>query len=201
MPDLSIELEKKAYHLKTLSDISQEIFFLKEPKEILPKLLLMVMGSYGSLRGLVFLIDEEQAAVQYSNQRGADASLLVELSQLINSNGKFFTGINEPIHLNDGEDEVVGFVEGGEDFVAGHSDGLAVFVAAFDFDEAELAGLGDEGLDVVAATVGADVSWLEAQAALGFHDGLHGEGLDARGLAFFCSLLLDGIWVRCFRLA
>ncbi|MGI9571311.1 MAG: SpoIIE family protein phosphatase [Desulfobulbia bacterium] len=103
MIDLDSELDKKAYHLRTLSDISQEIFFLKEPKEILPKLLLMVMGSYGSIRGLVFLLDEAQAALEASNQRGADISLQVELAQLISSNGKFMTGIDQPIHLNAAE--------------------------------------------------------------------------------------------------
>lgn len=105
MTDLSNELEKKAYHLKTLSDISQEIFFLKEPEEILPKLLLMVMGSYGSLRGFVFLLDEEQKAVEFSDQRGADTSLQVELAQLIRSNGKFMIGIDQAIHLNSREVE------------------------------------------------------------------------------------------------
>lgn len=105
MMDLSSELEKKSYHLKTLSDISQEIFFLKEPKEILPKLLLMVMGSYGSIRGLVFLLDEAQAAVEVANQRGADAGIEEELAQLVKRHGrKFMMEIDQPIQVVSGAD-------------------------------------------------------------------------------------------------
>jgi len=100
MIDLDSELDKKAYHLKTLSDISQEIFFLKEPKDILPKLLLMVMGSYGSIGGFVFLLDEAQAAVEVSNQRGADTNIQAELARLVKNNGlKFMIGIDQPIQL------------------------------------------------------------------------------------------------------
>lgn len=100
MTNLASELEKKAYHLKTLSDVSQEIFFVNEPAEIIPKLLLMVMGSYGSMEGLAFLFNEDQTAIEVFSQRGLESSLEDDLSQLIDNN--FYSansGIDQPIFL------------------------------------------------------------------------------------------------------
>jgi sigma-B regulation protein RsbU (phosphoserine phosphatase) len=100
MIDPNIELDKKAYHLTTLNDVSQEIFFLKEPKEILPKLLLMVMGSYGSIRGLVYLFDEEQSAIEVSDQRGVGPGIQDELAQMVKRRGhSSLIGIDQPIQL------------------------------------------------------------------------------------------------------
>lgn len=100
MTNLTDELEKKTYHLKTLSDVSQEIFFLKEPKEIIPTLLLMVMGSYGSMQGLAFLLNEEQTAIEVFNQQGVEASLKGDLEQLIKSQSHTSViGIDQSIQL------------------------------------------------------------------------------------------------------
>lgn len=100
MTDLTSELEKKAYHLKTLNDVSQELFFLKEPKEIIPTLLLMVMGSYGSVQGFAFLLNEEQTAIEAFSQQGIKANLKDDLEQLINSQShESVIGIDQPIQL------------------------------------------------------------------------------------------------------
>ena len=101
MTNLTNELEKKTYHLKTLSDVSQEIFFLKDPQEIIPKLLLMVMGSYGSLQGLAFLLNEEQTAIEVFSQRGVENNLKDELARLIENNpSASIFGINQPSRLS-----------------------------------------------------------------------------------------------------
>ncbi|MCG6931483.1 MAG: SpoIIE family protein phosphatase [Desulfofustis sp.] len=103
MSRLAQELEKKAYHLRTLSDVSQEIFFLNDPKEIIPKLLLMVMGSYGSMQGVAFLFNEQQSAIDVFSQRGFDSSLKEDLDlRLGNSNGGVLAGIDQPVALEMG---------------------------------------------------------------------------------------------------
>ena len=100
MTDLTDELEKKAYHLKTLNDVSQEIFFLKEPKEIIPSLLLMVMGSYGSVQGFAFLLNEEQTAIEVFSQQGVESHLKDDLEHLIEIlSNESFVGIDQPIQL------------------------------------------------------------------------------------------------------
>ena len=102
MTDITNELEKKAYHLKTLSDVSQEIFFLKEPEEILPTLLLMVMGSYGSMKGLAFLLNDEQTAIEVFRQHGVEGNLKDDLTQLIESKSqKSVICIDQPIQLEE----------------------------------------------------------------------------------------------------
>jgi sigma-B regulation protein RsbU (phosphoserine phosphatase) len=102
MTDLTNELDKKAYHLKTLSDVSQEIFFLKEPKEIIPTLLLMVMGSYGSMKGLAFLLNKEQTAIEVFSQQGVEGNLEDDLMQLIESKAqKSVIAIDQSIQLEE----------------------------------------------------------------------------------------------------
>ena len=100
MTILTNELEKKAYHLKTLNDVSQELFFLKEPEEIISTLLLMVMGSYGSVQGFAFLLNEEQTAIEVLSQQGVEGRLKDDLEELIkNRFHESFTGIDQPIRL------------------------------------------------------------------------------------------------------
>ncbi len=106
-----------------------------------------------------------------------------------------------PINHDDGQDEVVGLVERGQDLVFCDDHRCGAFDTAFDFDEAQFAGAGDARFDVVAAFVGADIAWHVAQVALGLHDSLHGEAFDTGG---FVGKLGDGrgfvlfLWPRKF---
>src|SRR5690606_10118451 len=82
--------------------------------------------------------------------------------------------------LDDGEDEVIGLVEGGEDLVLGDGDGGGTDDAALDLEEAQGAGAGDAALDVVAELVGLAVAGLKAEVAFGPHD--DGAGASSGGL-------------------
>src|SRR5581483_792115 len=62
-----------------------------------------------------------------------------------------------PVDPHDGEVEVLGRVQPGQELVAGDRDGAGARDAAFDLDEAQAAAAGDAGLDVVATLRGAHV--------------------------------------------
>ena len=50
------ELERRIFHLKTLYEVSQVIGSLRDPQQIMKNLLLMVMGTFGALKGVSFTI-------------------------------------------------------------------------------------------------------------------------------------------------
>ncbi|MEN8200493.1 MAG: GAF domain-containing SpoIIE family protein phosphatase [Thermodesulfobacteriota bacterium] len=87
MEEATHELDKKIFHLKTLNDVSQEIVFLKDPQDIIPHLLLMVMGTYGSMQGMAFLLDDSGNAIEVFSGRGVDDSVEEGLLQFIKSKG------------------------------------------------------------------------------------------------------------------
>ena len=101
MRQSSHELEKRIYHLKTLYDVSQEIVFLKEPKEIVIRLLLMIMGTYGSRQGVAFLLNDDQTAIKVFSERGLDESVEDDLIQLIEcKHDKSIVQIDHDVLLN-----------------------------------------------------------------------------------------------------
>src|SRR2546426_1330999 len=79
--------------------------------------------------------------------------------------------------LDDGKDEVVGFVERVEDLVLRDRDGRRVRQAPLYLDEAQPARAGDAALDVVAELLVLAVCRLESEATLDFHD----DGARTRG--------------------
>ena len=81
----------------------------------------------------------------------------------------------------DGENESVGGVEGGADFVFCDGDGIGVGAAPFDFDKAQAA-VGGGGLDIVAELFGADIDGAIAEASFEGDDGVHGDGLDGAAI-------------------
>jgi serine phosphatase RsbU (regulator of sigma subunit) len=87
MNKTELELEKKVFHLKTLNDVSKEIVFLKDTKDIITRLLLMIMGTYGSTQGIAFLFDEEEATIEVYSERGLEKSIEKDFIQLIDSTG------------------------------------------------------------------------------------------------------------------
>lgn len=64
------EIEKRIFYLKTLYDLSQEIGYLRETNEIVKNLLLMIMGTFGTSRGFIFLFDKARKNMGAFTQRG-----------------------------------------------------------------------------------------------------------------------------------
>ena len=77
------ELERRIFHLKTLFDVSQEIVFLKTPNDIMKTLLMMIMGTFGSVSGLIILVDKQKGKVQEVARRSIIQSSIDTLSQAI----------------------------------------------------------------------------------------------------------------------
>jgi class 3 adenylate cyclase len=65
-----MELERRMFHLKTLYDLSQEIGVLKKTEEIMKNLLMMIIGTFGTLRGIVVLVDLGKGSIEEIFQRG-----------------------------------------------------------------------------------------------------------------------------------
>jgi len=79
------ELEKRVYHLKTLFDVSQEISFMKGVEEISKTLLTMIMGTFGSLSGIVVLVDTDKGCIETISRRGIEGDVESELSCVIDA--------------------------------------------------------------------------------------------------------------------
>jgi adenylate cyclase len=101
-----MELERRIFHLKTLYDLSQEIGVLKGRKEIMKNLLMMIMGTFGALRGIVILVDMSKGSAEEIFQRGMGKTSLGMLSQAIEA--RYFKGLEEIacIHVLDEKAEV-----------------------------------------------------------------------------------------------
>jgi len=59
------ELEKRLFHLKTLYDVTREIGPLRDIQEIIENLLLMVMGAFGALSGVILLVEINPTRVEF----------------------------------------------------------------------------------------------------------------------------------------
>jgi adenylate cyclase len=70
-----LELQRRVYHLKTLFDVGQEIGVLKGMDEIAKTLLTMVMGTFGSLGGIVALVDTQKQCIETVARRGLDEEI------------------------------------------------------------------------------------------------------------------------------
>ena len=77
------ELERRIFHLKTLYEVSQVIGSLRDPQQIMKNLLLMVIGTFGALKGVAFLVDVQQGRVAVATQRSMGKTVLTELSQAV----------------------------------------------------------------------------------------------------------------------
>ncbi|MBI3030573.1 MAG: PilZ domain-containing protein [Candidatus Rokubacteria bacterium] len=82
------ELEKRMFHLKTLYDLSREIGFLIDTQAIMTNLLMMVIGTFGTFRGVILLIDTERASIEAVAQRGLDDQSMRTLAEMVQS-GRF----------------------------------------------------------------------------------------------------------------
>ncbi len=70
-------LKKKTFDLQTVSDVSQDIGFLGDTKEILDNLLMMVMGNLGVLSGVILLVDTNRNKIEEVVQRGMERLLWI----------------------------------------------------------------------------------------------------------------------------
>jgi class 3 adenylate cyclase len=77
------ELERRVFHLKTLYDLSREIGFLIDTPAIMRNLLLMSIGTFGTFRGVILLVDVSQHRVEAALQRGLDDRCLAALTAAV----------------------------------------------------------------------------------------------------------------------
>ena len=98
------ELERRIFHLKTLYEVSQVIGSLRDPQQIMKNLLLMVIGTFGALKGVAFLVDVQQDRVAAATQRSVGKTALAELSQAVEE-GYFdqITGVTDIQMLDESE--------------------------------------------------------------------------------------------------
>jgi class 3 adenylate cyclase len=75
------ELERRVFQLKTLFDIGQVIGALRDPQQIMKHLLLMIIGTFGARRGIIFLVDAQRGSIAAMAQRGISMTALASLSQ------------------------------------------------------------------------------------------------------------------------
>jgi class 3 adenylate cyclase len=99
-----LELEKRIFHLKTLYDVSQVIGSLRDVQGIIKNLLMMVMGTFGVRRGILFLVGLQHNRLEASTHRGIDDSVIAQLSQAIHA-GHFhrMKDLTEILSLDGGE--------------------------------------------------------------------------------------------------
>ena len=66
------ELDRRVYHLKTLNDISRDIFSTVEFDAIINHFLLMIMGNFGVMQGGVMLMNPETDDITFFKAMGYD---------------------------------------------------------------------------------------------------------------------------------
>src|SRR5262249_54119007 len=64
-------------------EVSQVIGSLRDPQQIMQNVLLMVIGTFGSFKGVAFLVDVQQGRVVAATQRRMGKTALAELSQAV----------------------------------------------------------------------------------------------------------------------
>jgi ribosomal protein L9 len=59
------ELDRRVFYLKTLYDVSKDIFGSVESEKILRRFLLMAMGNFGVSKGFILTLDSPSQAIQH----------------------------------------------------------------------------------------------------------------------------------------
>ena len=77
------QLERRVFHLKTLYDLSQDIGYLQDPREILPHLLMMAMGNFGAECGVIVLLDAN--GEKATSHKGLDDDAAARLDRALDS--------------------------------------------------------------------------------------------------------------------
>jgi class 3 adenylate cyclase/transcriptional regulator with GAF, ATPase, and Fis domain len=78
------ELDRRVYHLKTLNDISRDIFSTVEFDSIINHFLLMIMGNFGVMQGVVMMTSRATDDITFFKAMGYDE----EETSLLESNAK-----------------------------------------------------------------------------------------------------------------
>ena len=78
-------LERKNFDLQTIYDVSKELMNRKGVQEIMENLLLMVMGNFGAVNGIILLVCTDKNKIEVSVQRGMEKPALDMLSRVIES--------------------------------------------------------------------------------------------------------------------
>ena len=78
-------LNKKNFDLQTIYDVSKELMDRKDVQEIMETLLLMVMGNFGSVSGIILLVCTNRDIIEVVVQRGMEEESLDVLSRAIES--------------------------------------------------------------------------------------------------------------------
>jgi class 3 adenylate cyclase len=81
------ELQRRMFHLKTLYDLSREIGFLIDTQEIMRNLLMMSIGTFGALRGVIVLVDVNGHRLEAVSDRGLEEEGLLRLRQFVEAGG------------------------------------------------------------------------------------------------------------------
>ncbi len=66
------ELDRKVYHLRTLNDISRDIFSTVEFEAIINHFLLMIMGNFGVIQGVVMILESQTQEITLFKEMGYD---------------------------------------------------------------------------------------------------------------------------------
>lgn len=74
-------LDRRVYHLKTLYDISKDIFGSVDFEAILKNFMMMIMGNFGVMDGFILILDIPTGGIIYFHSHGSSRSDLKALQQ------------------------------------------------------------------------------------------------------------------------
>lgn len=77
----SVELDRRVYHLKTLNDVSKDIFGSVDPESIMRNFLLMLMGNFGVLQGYIVTVMAGNRVAEHFMPVGFEPEDLTALQQ------------------------------------------------------------------------------------------------------------------------
>ena len=76
---VQIELDRRVFYLKTLYDVSKDIFSSVESEKILRSFLLMAMGNFGVTQGFILTLNSSAGSIQHFVKVGLEADETTDL--------------------------------------------------------------------------------------------------------------------------
>jgi class 3 adenylate cyclase len=73
------ELDRRVFYLKTLYDVSKDIFSSVESEKILRRFLLMAMGNFGVTQGFIFTLNSSSRGIQHFVDVGLEGDEMADL--------------------------------------------------------------------------------------------------------------------------
>ena len=80
---IQTELDRRVFYLKTLYDVSKDIFASVESETILRNFLLMAMGNFGVSEGLILLMNSQSAQVEHIVTVGIEDNTVESLQKSV----------------------------------------------------------------------------------------------------------------------